>query len=286
MVSTPYRYTSPYDPARDDDGLFGPGSVTWRIMNSRIMWVAVLRALYLQALYPRVIRGTLQNAATITEPVDAWARLRRTRTFIETRTFGTTTEAERAGRRVRKIHESLSGTDPDGTRFRVDEPDLLLWVHCGEVASCADIARRGRLPFSAADLDAFVAEQRTSAELIGIDRNAAPPPMAELDAYYERIRPRLYVSDEAKQALRVILLPPVPDGNRVLKLGMPPVSALAFSTLPRWARHMYGRSSGPLSEAAATAGLVAVRLMLSQQRLFSGAMRAIHRAESASDVLR
>ena len=286
MVSTPYRYTSPYDPARDDDGLFGPGSVTWRIMNSRIMWVAVLRALYLQALYPRVIRGTLQNAATITEPVDAWARLRRTRTFIETRTFGTTTEAERAGRRVRKIHESLSGTDPDGTRFRVDEPDLLLWVHCGEVASCADIARRGRLPFSAADLDAFVAEQRTSAELIGIDRNAAPTSMAELDAYYERIRPRLYVSDEAKQALRVILLPPVPDGNRVLKLGMPPVSALAFSTLPRWARHMYGSNSGPLSEAAATAGLVAVRLMLSQQRLFSGAMRAIHRAESAGDILR
>src|SRR5712672_228498 len=135
MVSTPYRYTSPYDPARDDDGLFGPGSVTWRIMNSRIMWVAVLRALYLQALYPRVIRGTLQNAATITEPVDAWARLRRTRKFIETRTFGTIAEAERAGRRVRKIHESLTGTDPDGTRYRVDEPELLLWVHCGEVAS-------------------------------------------------------------------------------------------------------------------------------------------------------
>ena len=286
MALTPYRYTSPYDPAREDDGLFGPDSVTWRIMNSRIMWVAVLRALYLQALHPRVIRGTLQNAATITEPTDAWARLRRTRTFIETRTFGTTAEAERAGRRVRKIHEPLTGTDPDGTRYRVDEPGLLLWVHCGEVASCADIARRSRLPFSAADLDAFVAEQRASAELIGIDRAAAPASMAELDAYYERIRPRLYVSDEARQALRVIMLPPVPDGHRVLKLGMPPVSALAFSTLPRWARHMYGRSSGPLSEAAATAGLVAVRLMLSQQRLFSGAMRAVHRAESAGDVLR
>ena len=90
MSYTPYRYTSPFDPARNDDGLFGPQSVTWRIMTSRIMWVAVLRALYLQALHPRVIRGTLQNAATITEPVDAWARLRRTRTFIETRTFGTT----------------------------------------------------------------------------------------------------------------------------------------------------------------------------------------------------
>jgi uncharacterized protein (DUF2236 family) len=281
MPSTPYTYTSPYDPDRDDDGLFGPQSVTWRIMSSRIMWVAVVRALYLQALHHRVIRGTLQNAATITDPVDAWARLRRTRKFIETRTFGTAAEAERAGRRVRKIHEALTGTDPDGTRYRVDEPGLLLWVHCGEVASCADIARRSRLPFSAADLDAFVAEQRTSAELIGVDRTAAPASMAELDAYYEQIRPGLYACGEAKQALRLTFRPPVPDGNRVLKLGLPPVAALAFSTLPGWARRMYGGPGGPLSDMAATAGLRVTRLAFSQQRVFSGAMRAIHRAETA-----
>jgi len=118
MKTMPYTYTNPDDPGREDDGLFGPESVTWRIMSSRIMWVAVVRALYLQALHPRVIRGTLQNAATITEPVDAWARLKRTRKFIETRTFGTTAEAERAGRRVRTIHQALSGADPDGTRSR------------------------------------------------------------------------------------------------------------------------------------------------------------------------
>jgi len=285
MSYTPYTYTSPYDPARDDDGLFGPESVTWRVMSSRIMWVAVLRALYLQALHPRVIRGTLQNATTITEPADAWARLRRTRKFIETRTFGTTAEAELAGRRVRTVHQALTGTDPDGTRYRVDDPELLLWVHCGEVASCADIARRSRLPFSAADLDAFVAEQRTSAELIGIDRTAAPASMAELDAYYERIRPRLYACDEARRALRLTVHPPVPDGNRGLKLGLPPVAVLAFSTLPGWARRMYGGPvgplSGPLSDMAATAGLRATRLALSQQWVFRGAMRAIHRAEAA-----
>ena len=284
MPSTPYTYTSPDDPAREDEGLFGPWSVTWRVMSSRIMWVAVVRSLYLQALHPRVIRGTLQNAATITQPVDAWARLRRTRTFIETRTFGTTAEAERAGRHVRKIHEALTGTDPDGTRYRVDEPELLLWVHCGEVASCADIARRSRLPFSAADLDAFVDEQRASAELIGVDRAKAPASMAELGAYYEEIRPRLYACDEAKQALQLTFHPPVPDGNRVLKLGLPPVSVLAFSTLPGWARRMYGRPSGPLSDMAATAGLRAARLMFSQQPLFLAAMRAIHRAESAGET--
>jgi uncharacterized protein (DUF2236 family) len=282
MASTPYRYTSPFDPARDDDGLFGPRSVTWQIMSSRIMWVAVLRALYLQALHPRVIRGTLQNATTITEPADAWARLRRTRTFIETRTFGTTAEAERAGRRVRKIHESLTGTDPDGTRYRVDDPELLLWVHCGEVASCADIARRSRLPFSAADLDAFVAEQRTSAELIGIDSTAAPTSMAQLDAYYEQIRPRLHACDEARRALRLTVHPPVPEGNRGLKLGLPPVAVLAFSTLPGWARQMYGGPGGPLSDMAATVGLRATRVAFNKQWLFRGAMRAIHRAETAA----
>jgi len=284
MPFMPYTFTSPDDPAREDDGLFGPGSVTWRIMNSRIMWVAALRALYLQALHPRVIRGTLQNAPGITQAVDGWARLRRTRRFIEARTFGTTVEAERAGRRVRTIHQELTGTDPDGTRYPLDEPELLLWVHCGEVASCADIARRGRLPLSAADLDAFVAEQRASAELIGIDRGAAPASMAELDAYYEQIRPRLHVSDEARQALRVIMLPPVPDGNRGLKLGMTLVSALAFATLPGWARRMYGRPTGPVSEAAATAGLLAARLMFSQHWLFRPAMRAVHRAESAGEL--
>ena len=279
----PYTHTSPDDPGREDEGLFGPGSVTWRIMSSRIIWVAALRALYLQALHPRVVRGTLQNAPGITQPADGWARLKRTRVYIETRTFGTTAEAERAGRRVRRIHQALTGTDPDGTRYRVDEPELLLWVHCGEVASAADIARRSRLPLSAADLDAFIDEQRASAELIGLDRAAAPASMAELDAYYERIRPRLYVGEEARQALRVIVRPPVPEGNRLLKLGMRPASALAFSTLPGWARRMYGRPAGPLSEAAATAGLRAARLMFSQQRLFSGVTRAIHRAESAGE---
>jgi hypothetical protein len=43
MPSTPYTYTSPDDPAREDEGLFGPGSVTWRVMSSRMplsRWIA------------------------------------------------------------------------------------------------------------------------------------------------------------------------------------------------------------------------------------------------------
>jgi uncharacterized protein (DUF2236 family) len=277
--------TGPSAPGRPqalaaDHGLYGPGSVTWRIMGEPVMWVAGLRALYLQALHPDTMRGTWQNTS-FADPVQAWGRFARTTEFVRVRTYGSTAEVERAGRRLRKLHASLTGVAQDGREFRLDEPELLLWVHCGEVASCADIARRGRLPFSVADLDAFVAEQRTSAELIGIDRAAAPASMAELNAYYEEIRPRLYACDEARRALRLTFHPPVPDGNLGLKLGLPPVAALAFSTLPGWARRMYGGPGGPLSDMTATAGLRATRLAFSRQRLFRGVIRAINRAETA-----
>ena len=41
-------------------------------------------------------------------------------------------------------------------------------------------------------------------EFIGIDRAAAPASMAELDAYYEQIRPRLSAGEEAEHAPRGI----------------------------------------------------------------------------------
>src|SRR5450755_4013827 len=127
--------------AAADDGLFGPGSVTWRIMGQPVMLVAGFRALYLQALHPRVMRGTWQNTS-FNDRDRAWGRFVRTSEFVRVRTFGSRAEVERAGRRIRKIHGSLTGVDADGSVIRLDEPGLLLWVHCGEVASYLDVAQR------------------------------------------------------------------------------------------------------------------------------------------------
>jgi len=238
----------------EDHGLYGPGSVTWRIMAEPVMWVAGLRALYLQALHPDTMRGTWQNTS-FADPAQAWGRFARTTEFVRVRTYGSTAEVERAGRRLRKLHASLTGVAQDGRVFRLDEPELLLWVHCGEIASYADIARRSGVPVSPAELDTFVAEQRRSAEVVGLDPGIVPASMAELDDYYERVRPRLQATPEARKALRMSFTPHVPRELLPLRLVVPPLNTLAFASLPRWARRLYGTPATPLTDAAATVAL-------------------------------
>ena len=240
-----------------DHGLFGPGSVTWRISCEPILWVGGLRAMYLQALHPRTMRATWQNTA-FARPGEAWGRFARTVEFVRTRTYGSIDEVERAARRVRKVHASLTGTDEDGSVIRLDEPELLLWVHCGEIASYADVARRARIGLTAADLDQFVSEQRRSAAVVGLDPAIVPASMAALNAYYERMRPQLRACTEAKQALVRSFLPDIPWPFTGLKLVVPPMNTLAFASLPPWARRLYGTPGVPVTDVSTTLTLCAL----------------------------
>jgi len=124
----------------EDFGLFGPSSVTWRVHLEPVLWVAGLRALYLQALHPQVMRGTAQNSALFDRD-RAWQRFQRTADFVAIRTFGTIEEIARAGRRIDGVGARVRGHDPDsGVQFRIDDPELLLWVHCGEIDSYVNVA--------------------------------------------------------------------------------------------------------------------------------------------------
>jgi uncharacterized protein (DUF2236 family) len=240
------------------DGLFGPGSVTWRVAAEPVMWVAGFRALYLQALHPRVMRGTWQNTA-FADPKQAWGRFQRTVDYVTVRTYGSMAQVERAGRRVRKLHASLRGTDPDGTVFRLDEPELLLWVHCAEIGSYLDVAVRCGLGLSRAEQDTYLREQRRSAALVGLDPSSVPGTVAEMEEYFRSMRPRLHATPEARGALVGSFNPTLPRPLVPLKLVLPGVTGLAFACLPRWARRLYGFPGSPLTDVAATAALHAVR---------------------------
>ena len=178
-----------------DYGLFGPGSVTWRVASEPVMWIAGVRAMYIQALHPKVMLGTWQNTA-FAKPDEAWGRFTRTVEFVRVRTYGSTAEVDRAAARLRKVHASLSGVDADGTTFRLNDPELLLWVHCGEIGSYAEIARRSGVHVTPAELDTFVAEQRRSAEVVGLSQHPLhnrPRPLVQLP-----ISARLHVISPAR----------------------------------------------------------------------------------------
>jgi uncharacterized protein (DUF2236 family) len=237
-----------------DYGLFGPGSATWQLMGEPILWVAGIRSLYLQALDRRTMLGTWQNSALVRRH-EAWGRFLRTTEYVRTRTYGTTAEAEWAGRRLRKIHASLTGTDADGTQFRLDEPHQLLWVHCAEVDSYVDICRRCGMGATPAQLDAFVDEQRRSAALVGLDPRQVPASVAELDAYYASARHRARAIAEAKKSLFMTFNPPVPAALFPLKLVAPVVNTMAFAALPPWARKLYGAPGSPVTDSVTTLAL-------------------------------
>src|SRR5947207_7868023 len=91
-----------------DWGLFGPGSVTWKVHDEPILWLAGLRSLYLQALHPRAMAGVAQNSNYRDEP---WRRLIRTAGYIGAVIYGTTAQAEAAAARLRGGHSPQRAGD-------------------------------------------------------------------------------------------------------------------------------------------------------------------------------
>ncbi|WFE59764.1 oxygenase MpaB family protein [Micromonospora sp. WMMD712] len=254
----------------DDLGLFGPGSVTWKVHEEPILIVAGLRSLYLQALHPRAMAGVAQNSNYRT---DAWGRLVRTATYVATTIYGTTAEAEAAGARLRRLHGRMRATDPDtGQEFRIDEPELLRWVHVTEVESFLSTARRAGLPLTDAEADGYYTEQRRAAALVGLDPADVPGTAAEVADYYRQVRPALRMTREAAETAVFLTAPPLP-----WKLNLPArvglnlgparlayfgVAGTAFALLPPWARRLYGGLGLPTTELSADLTVRALRLAL------------------------
>lgn len=250
-------------PPGRDEGLFGPASVTWRVHADPIVVVGGLRALLLQALQPRAMAAVAQHSGFRGDP---WGRLQRTAEYVGQLSFGTTSEAQRAAARVRGVHRRLTADDPEtGQRYRIDDPTLLLWVHCCEVDSFLSTVDRAGLGLSASEADDYLAEQVLAASLVGIPEDVVPADRAALYAYFEAARPSLRLTPEAREAARFLLRPPMPGWVRWLtpaRAGWGGLAGLGFALLPRWARRLYRLPGLPTTDAGATAAVRALRTTL------------------------
>jgi uncharacterized protein (DUF2236 family) len=201
-----------------------------RVHGDASMFIGGLRALLLQTLHPAAMRGVAEHSDY---RHDAWGRLARTSRYLAVTTFGTAEDAEQAVDAVRRIHERIVGTMPDGTPYAASDPHLLGWVHAAEVDSFLRAHTvYGREPLVGADRDTYVAQAGEVAARLGV---VSPPTTeAELAEVLAAYRPELESTPEARATVSYLLLhPPLPVAARV-PYGV--IAAAAVGLMPAWTR--------------------------------------------------
>lgn len=215
-----------------DPGWFGPASMAWKVQADTSMFVAGIAAFALQLLHPLALAGVVDHSSFAE---DFLGRVGRTGDFVQGVVFGGAEEAARRCQQVRRVHDRVVGTAPDGRRYDANDPDLLEWVHLGEYLAIAAAFRRfGGEPLGVGELDAYVEE----VAVVGVALGVADPPRSwrQLDTALQRHRPRLAVGEQTLAALRFLAEPP----------GLPAAARPAWRVawagavvcLPPWARRL------------------------------------------------
>ena len=115
-----------YREPKGDSGLFGPGSVTWRVHSNPVaLAVGGVAAVILELAEPRVRAGVWDHSSFRTDPL---GRMRRTAEATMLTTYGPSEAAKQRIALVNRIHQKITGVTPNGTPYRAMDPELLLWV--------------------------------------------------------------------------------------------------------------------------------------------------------------
>jgi uncharacterized protein (DUF2236 family) len=252
------------DPA-PDPGIFGPGSVTWRVMAEPLLMLGAGRALLMQAAQPLVAEGAIEHSTYATDP---FGRFERTVEWVTVVCFGTTAEARTATRHVNRLHRSVegvlsSGHATDGVRagapYSGRDTELLRWVLATFIDTMlvAHDAFVGGLTED--DRDRFVREWQAVGDLMGVSAGTAWRTRVELTEYVAETvaSGRAMPGPGSRLVSRTILHPPVTS------TAMRPLWAtLSFTTtglVPEPVRRAYGIRWTPLHAAAHSALALSLR---------------------------
>jgi uncharacterized protein (DUF2236 family) len=256
---------------RRDHGLFGPGSVTWRVHANPVMIVGGLRALMIQALHPLAMAGVAQYSDFRNDPL---RRLHGTARYVEAVTFGDTEAAHEAAARVKRLHKRVNGIDTvTGQPFSAEDPETMVWVHCVEIHSflAAYRAYGGRI--ERADQDRYLAEQVAAAELLDIPREMVPDSIDAYRAYLADMLPRLCSSRDAADTIAFVArgeTPPIPGApsQAAVDLAFRTIRQAAIALVPRTLRPIAGLPEPRARDLPAKAAVVlGARAVVTSRRI-------------------
>ncbi len=151
-------------------GIVGPGSVSWRVFGNPLsLAVGGIAAVIMELGEPRVRAGVWQHSSFRTDPRE---RIRRTGAGALITVFAARSRVAAYARQVNAIHAGISGTAPEGTAYRADDPELLHWVQATAAFGFAEAYGRLVRPLSPGEADLFYAEAAVGAAFYGAEQAA------------------------------------------------------------------------------------------------------------------
>jgi uncharacterized protein (DUF2236 family) len=257
-----------------DPGLFGPGSMAWRVDGEAIVLAGGTCALLMQLAHPAVAAGVVQHSDFQADP---FARLRRTLNASYAVVFGSAPRADAALRRMNAIHGVVRGRIPEsGVPYRATDPQLLLWVHATLVDTAIRVYDRYVAPLAEAEQQAYHAEARQIAIRLGVPEDGVPLTLVELRAEMARLVAdgTVAVSDTARSLAPAILHPTAFPP----RLAWDAAHLISVSVMPDSIRRGYGiRWSGRREAGMQRLASVSRRLL----PLLPVALRRVPQARSA-----
>jgi uncharacterized protein (DUF2236 family) len=183
-------------PTDSNAGLFGPGSITWRINRESAVFLGAGRAALLQLAHPWVMAALADHSNLLNRPI---ARFHNTFRIVFTMVFGSVSQAMAAARYLHSLHTHIrgelkeeAGQWPRGAHYEANEIGALRWVYATLVESALMGYECAVAPLTDAEHEQYYAESRTFAALFGLPASALP---ADWSAFAESNR-QMHASNE------------------------------------------------------------------------------------------
>ncbi len=232
--------------AGDEVGVFGPGSLTWRVDREAALFLGAGRALLLQLAHPWVAEAIAGHSRALADPI---GRFHRTFGTTFALVFGTLDQAFAAARRLHRRHATIEGSlaatagpFAAGSPYRANDVAALRWVWATLTETALLAHDLALTPLGPAERERYYAESLLLAAMFGLPRAALPPDWAAFTAYNEA----MWASDTL-----TVGPAPRPGAGPLLSGGARPwlraprwFMALTAQTLPPRLREAYGLTLG------------------------------------------
>jgi uncharacterized protein (DUF2236 family) len=234
--------------------ILGPDALVWQRFDDIRMYFGAGYALLLQVAHPTVASGVRDHS---TFEQDPWGRLLRTVDYLMLITYGGH-EAAAVGRRLRELHKSIKGTNPDGSSYHALEPEAYAWVHSTLFEAGIVAHERFIGPLTDAQAAQLCREYMPLGRLLGIRDGDIPNTYSEFRSYFdELVADCLERNETVDRVIRSFTMPgpppqlPAPVERLWSLLRIAPAQALkvsSFGLLPPVLRQRFGLEWGPLLE--------------------------------------